>query len=190
MKPLMKRRTVYAATIVTMLVMVGGFALASGIFQNFGSTTVKGNQGAVTTTSDTIYSSGLTKSVFTQGTDGSGGACSTPLAYSPANDSGFEIVTNSWVQGGPGACNNVADYVMQIQFASAATLTAGAYSDTFSISSEFGSASAYTTSTVTITCTLTGSENQCGVIINIDTGIAANMPQPGLEALDITVTGS
>jgi hypothetical protein len=185
MKPLMKRRTVYAATIVTMLVMVSGFALASGLFMNFSSTTVYGNQGTIST-ANTIYSSGITASMFGTGAGGSGGTCTLP-----SSSSGTEVTVTAWVSGGPGACTTTPDYVMQLTFTSAATLTSSkTYTDYFVISSEFGGASTYTTSSVSIVCALGAGGNQCQAVINIDTGIAATMAQPSLDAIGVTVTGS
>jgi len=185
MKPLMKRRTVYAATIVTMLVMVSGFALASGLFNGFTSTTVNGNQGTIST-ANTIYSPGVTGSVFLTGAGGSLGTCT-----GPSSSGGAEVTVTAWVAGGPGACTATPDYVVQLTFASAATLTSSkTYTDEFVISSEFGGATTYTTSSVSIACALGGSGNQCQAVINIDTGIAATLAQPSVDAIGVTVTGS
>jgi len=183
MKPLMKRRTVYAATIVAMLVMVSGFALASGLFGTFGSTKVNGNQGTIST-GNTIYSPGVTGSVFTYGAGGTGGTCTGP------SSSGSTTVTVvAWVHGGPGACTTTSDYVLQLTFASGNTLTAGTYTDEFVISSEFGGAATYTTDMVSIVCVLS-STGECVAVINIDTGIAATLAQPSVDAIGVTVTGS
>jgi hypothetical protein len=187
MKAPLKRRAVYAATIVTMLVMVTGFALASGLLPVFTSTVVKGNQGAVST-ADTIYSPGISSSLFWASAGGATGSCTT-TTFSSVID--LEIVT-AWVAGGPGACTTTQDYIVQLNFTSAASLTAGTtYTDQFIISSEFGTAATYTTSAAEIACTTVASTgNQCQATLNIDTGIPTTDAQPAVEAIDITVTGS
>ncbi len=180
----MKRRTVYAATIVAMLVMVGGFTLASGLFGGFTATTVNGNQGAIAT-ADTIYSPGISNSMLTSAAGGTGGTCTA------SSSTGTPTVTvTAWIAGGPGACTTTPDYIMQLTFTSANSLTAKTYTDEFLVSSEFGTATSYTTSAVSISCTISGVENQCQAVINIDTGIAATQAQPAITAIDVTVTGS
>lgn len=185
MKPLLRRRTVYAATIVTMLVMVGGFAAASGLFSGFTTTTVNGNQGTIST-ANTIYSPGISSSLYTTGAGGSGGTCT---ASSSAGTT--KVVVTAWVAGGSGACTTTVDYVVQLTFTSATTLAASTtYTDAFVISSEFGTAVTYTTSSVSIVCALGSTGNQCSAVINIDTGIAATAAQPSVDAIGVTVTGS
>lgn len=185
METRMKRRTVYAVTIVAMLATVSGFALASGTFGTFGTLSVGGNQGSVTTT-DTIYASGLSGSEFWVAAGGSGGTCTAPSSTGTTS-----VVVTAWVAGGPGACTATSDYVLQLTFTSANSLTSSkTYTDEFVISSEFGSASSFTTSQVSIGCALGATGDQCTAVINIDTGTSAIEAQPGMVSLGVTVTGS
>ncbi|HTW77039.1 MAG TPA: hypothetical protein VMG14_04655 [Thermoplasmata archaeon] len=185
MKSKWRSRTVYVATIAAMSMMVAGFALASGLFAGFGAITVQGNQGAIAT-ANTIYQPGLSGSVYMTGTDGTGGTCTANTNGGSASN----VVVTAWVSGGPGACSGVSDFVLQLTFSSADTLTAGTYTDVFVISSEFGSATSMTTSTVSIGCGPTSAPAMCSAVINIDTGVPATSAQPGVTAIDVTVTGS
>lgn len=180
----LRRRSVYLATIVAILAMVGGFALASGLFGGFGTITVNGNQGAVTT-ADTIYEPGVSASLFTVGAGGAGGTCTAPVSSGSS-----PVVVTAWLQGGPGACTATSDYVLQLTFTSASQSVAKTYTDSFVISSEFGSAVSFTTGSAVIACTLTVAPTECQAVINIDTGVPATAAQPALDAVDVTVTGS
>ncbi len=185
MKSKWRSRTVYIATIAAMSMMVAGFALASGLFAGFGAFSVSGNQGAITTTG-TIYASGLSGSLYTTGSSGADGTCTAP------SSSGTITVTAvGWVAGGPGACAGAADYVLQLTFTATGLAADTTYTDSFVVSSEFGSATTYTASSVTIVCEPTEGPNAvCNAVINIDTGIATSAPQPNVDAVDVTVTGS
>lgn len=190
MKRLFSRRAAYAGTIVTLLLLGTGFVLAaSNVIGPFTSPpVVKGNQGTVST-AGTIYASGLSGSLFWVSSDGTGGTCTNPT-YGTGSPSTVQQGTG-WVVGGPTACSSVTDYVMQLQFTSANTLTAGTtYTDTFVISSEFNGAASYTTGSVTIACTPASGQNTCEAVINIDSGIAATSQQPSVDNIDVTVTGS
>ncbi len=185
MKSKWRSRTVYIATIAAMSMMVAGFALASGLFAGFGAFSVSGNQGSITTTG-TIYASGLSGSLFTTGTSGGAGTCTAPST----SGTGTDILTvTGWVAGGPGACDGAADYVLQLTF-TATGLPGPSYTDSFVVSSEFGAATSYTASSVTITCAVTENPSTCNAVIDIDTGIATSAAQPNVDAVDVTVTGS
>ena len=196
MKPLLKRRTVYAATLVGMLVVISGFTFAAGLFGGFTSTTVHGNQSSITA-GTTIYGKGVTNTLFWN----AAGAvtCDQPTATPPqAGNKTFETV---YLSGAAGACGAGPDYMMQINFTSNNTLSdATTYTDTFVVSSEFttssgGSPTGYTTSSATIACavpttTSPSTNNICEVVINIDTGILTSEAQPSVIAIGVTVTGS
>ena len=186
MKPLLKRRTVYAVTLVGMLVVISGFTFASNLFGGFtgtGGTTVNGNQ-QVITGGNTIYSTGLTGSMYWTSAGGTTGTC-TGTSSSGTNP----VVVTGWVAGGSGACTTQVDYIMQITLTTVSTLTAKTYTDQFTISSEFGGATSFTTNGVSIVCTLT-TTGACSAVINIDSGVAATQAQPALDGLQVTVTGS
>jgi hypothetical protein len=190
MKRFMSRRTAYAGTIVALLMVGTGFVLAAsnviGPFTN--APVVKGNQGTVST-AGTIYASGLSGSLFWVSSDGSAGSCTSPT-YAAGSPATVQQATG-WVVGGPGACSGVSDYVMQLQFLSPNTLTAGTtYTDTFIISSEFNGTSSYTTGSVTFACTPAVGQDACEAVINVDSGFAATGQQPSVNNMDITVTGS
>jgi hypothetical protein len=179
-----RQRSVYAATIVAMITLVAGFALASGLFGGFTSTTVNGNQGVVST-ANTIYSPGITASNFDTGAGGTGGTCTAPSSSGSGT-----ITVVGWVHGGPGACTTTADYVVKLTFTSGALTSSKTYTDNFVISAEFGSATTYTTDSVSISCALGSSDTVCQAVINIDSGIANTSAQPSVNAIDVTVTGS
>lgn len=181
----LQRRTIYAATIVAILAMVGGFALAGASFLGFTSTSVNGNQGVINV-GNTIYSLGVNGSELITGAGGVGGACTAPSSSATAH----EVFVTAWFRGGPGACTTTPDYIYQLNFTSANPVVGTSpFSDKFVISSEFGTAITYTTDSVTVVCTLT-TETFCQADINIDTGVATTSPQPAVEAVDITVSGS
>ena len=187
MKPLLKRRTVYAATLVGMLVVISGFTFATGLFGGFSTpgSTLKGNQQAFSGGS-TIYAAGISGSMFWTSAGGSGGTCT---ATNPAAGTSPSPVVTAWVSGGPTGCSGNVDYILQLTFTSASQ-SAGTFTDQFTISSMFGSTTtSYTTSGVSIECVLTGA-GTCTAVINIDSGIQATLAQPSLGALDVTVTGS
>ncbi len=190
MKPLLKRRTVYAATLVGMLVVISGFTFATGLFGGFtgtNGTVVNGNQATITT-STTIYGAGLSGSMFWTAAGGSGGACPSTAPSGTATNP----IYTAWVSGGSGACNNVVDYILQLNFTSSYLASGGpTFTDHFTISSMFGGAGTYTTSGVSISCSPTlGATSTCTAVINIDSGIASSSPQPNLGGLEVTVTGS
>jgi len=172
------------ATGVAILAMVAGFALASTAFLPFTSTTVNGNQGAIST-ANTIYSPGISGSWFTTGTAPSGSCEST----APSTTTNTLSTANAWVAGGAGACATHDDYVYQLNFTSANTLSAGPYTDTFTISSEFGGAASFTTESVSVVCTLSGAD-QCQADINIDSGVQTTSAQPLVGPIDVSVSGS
>ncbi len=190
MKPLLKRRTVYAATLVGMLVVISGFTFAAGLFGGFTSTTVHGNQSSITA-GTTIYGNGVTDTLFWNPT-----TAYTCGSTSSATSGTTTTVVTAWLSGSPTACGSALDYIMQITFTSNNTLTAGkTYTDTFVVSSEFGTASTptttFTTSSAAIGCTTQSSTgNTCQVVLNIDTGVALNAAQPVVDGIDVTVTGS
>jgi hypothetical protein len=184
MKLKLSRRGVYVATIVAMFAMIGGFALATGLFGGFGSTNVNGNQGTVSV-GNTIYSPGISTSDYTSGAGGALGVCTGPASSGVAT-----VTVTAWVQGGPGACTTTADYVLQLTFTSGTLASSHTYTDDFVVSAEFGSATTYTTSSASIACTLGASGTVCQAIINIDTGVPTTDAQPTVNAVDITVTGS
>ena len=190
MKRFITRRAAYAGTVVTLLLLTTGFVLAaSNVIGPFTTApVVKGNQGTVST-AGTIYASGLSGSLFWVSSDGTGGTCTAPT-YGAGSPATVQQGTG-WVIGGAGACSGVTDYVMQLQFTSAATLTSGTtYTDTFVISSEFNGASSYTTGSVTLACTPAAGQNACEAVINIDSGVATTSQQPTVDNIDVTVTGS
>jgi hypothetical protein len=182
----LRRRSVYLVTGVAILAMVAGFAMATGAFLGFGGTSVNGNQGAIST-GNTVYSPGVSGSQFTTGSAGTGllaGDCGAT-----ATASGTPLVALAWVSGGPGSCANTQDYVLQLNFTSG-SLTAGTYTDLFTVSSEFGATTTtYTTQSVTVVCAPTSSAT-CQADISIDTGVPVSDPQPAVLAVDISVTGS
>ena len=184
MKPL-QRRTVYAGTIVSMLIIASGFVLASGIpWGGLTSNTIRGNQ-QVINGADTIYSPGLTSEMFL--TQTGPGSCSTSVPISGTAD-----VNTGWMAGGSGATCSASstDYYLQLTFNSGTSLAASTYQDTFVVSSEFGaSTSTFTTSDVNVTCTLSAS-GQCSVTLNIDTGVLSSASQPVVESIEVTISGS
>ncbi len=191
MKPLLKRRTVYAATLVGMLVVISGFTFAAGLFGGFTSTTVHGNQSSITA-GTTIYGNGVTDTLFWNPT-----TAYTCGSTSSATSGTTTTVVTAWLSGSPTACvSGQLDYIMQITFTSNSTLTAGkTYTDTFVVSSEFGTASTptttFTTSSAAIGCTTqTTTGTTCQVVLNIDTGVATSGAQPVVDGIDVTVTGS
>jgi hypothetical protein len=187
----LRRRSVYAATGVAILAMVAGFALASGGFLGFGSTSVNGNQGAIST-HGTIYQPGITTSLFTTGSAVSGLGTGDCGAAATAQQVG---VTNlyaaaAWVSGGSSACGGLTDYVLQLNFTANASTSTVTNKDTFTVSSEFGVlTSTFTTESVLVICTVSSGE-VCQADINIDTGVPTSDPQPAVEAVDVSVTGS
>jgi hypothetical protein len=187
MKTRMRRRAIYATTIVSILALTAGFVLASNVIGPFtGPTVVNGNQGTVTS-GNTIYQSGISASTFWTSAAGSLGTCTGSSSSTTAD----EVVVTGWVAGGPGACTTTVDYILQLTFTSADTLTLGATeTDRFVISSEFNGASSYTTDSVVLTCSLVSSDNQCQAVINIDSGVATTNPQTSVNNIDVTITGS
>ncbi len=191
MKPLLKRRTVYAATLVGMLIVISGFTFAAGLFGGFTSTTVHGNQSSITA-GTTIYGNGVTNTLFWNPT--SAYTCGSQSTAAPTG--GTTTTVTTWLNGAPTGCGTSLDYLMQITFTSNSTLTAGKlYTDTFVVSSEFGTATTptttFTTDSATIGCTpqaTTGTT--CQVVINIDTGVPLTQAQPVVDGIDVTVTGS
>lgn len=179
----LQRRTVYAGTIVSMLILASGFVLASGLpWGGLTYNTIRGNQ-QVINGADTIYSPGLSSEVFQS--QAGPGSCTNAV---PISGTSYQNI--AWMAGGSGAtCSSSSDdYYLTLTFASAASLSAGTYKDTFTVSSEF-SASSYTTSNVNVTCTL-ASSGQCTVALNIDTGVASINAQPVVESIAVTITGN
>ena len=194
MKPLLRRRTVYAATLVGMLVVISGFTFASGLFGGFAGTggQINGNQATITG-HGTIYANGVSSSSFTDLiTTTTGTSCNAQTdSYAPTTTPTTYIV-NAWVGGNNSACTRttVPDYVMQLNFTST-NLTAGStLTDQFVITAEFGSATHYSTNTTTITCKLTTTETYCQANINIDTGVPNTELQPLVQGIQVTITGN
>lgn len=193
MKPLLKRRTVYAATLVGMLVVISGFTFASGLFGGFTGTggQINGNQATITG-HGTIYAGGVSSSSYTdQITTSTGTSCNAQSPSSSGTGPSTYVVT-AWVGGNNSACTRttVPDYVMQLNFTSSAQTTGTTLTDQFVITAEFGSATHYSTNTTTIKCQLTSPETICAADINIDTGVPNTELQPLVQGIQVTITGS
>lgn len=183
----LRRRSVYLATGVAILAMVAGFAMATGAFLPFGTTTVNGNQGAIST-GDTIYSPGISGSLLTVG---------TPTDCGQTGDSPGVLsaeVATAWVAGGSsGTCGGGLDYALLLNFTSTSTLSTGTFVDSFTISSEFGGATSFTTEVVSIKCIIpTGVSDvgSCQADIYIDSGTPTTAAQPSVGPIDVSVTGA
>ncbi len=185
------RRAVYAGTILALIAVIVGFAAAGAFsFVTFTNISVNGNQGAITT-SGTIYTPGLSYSSMTTATVPD--LCPTTNETAQLSHGIYQVATE-WAAGSGGltpTCGTAGatDFVLLLNFSSAPTLTAGTYTDQFTLSTEVGAATLFSTSSFTAVCTL-DSTGECSVMIYIDTGVAATSEQPSVSAVDVTVTGS
>lgn len=170
----LKRRSVYVATIVAILAMIGGLAVAaiSGIVFTPGT----GNQNfGQISPGNTIYAqTGVTATlVLTSGYSGATGTCATSAAYTAG-------AANIVVAGSSAACTATGEWYDILSF-SGVDVPAGA-SDTFYIGVNGGAALA--------PFTITSSTLQTPSTLNIyiDDGSTTGAPQ--ITALTVTVSGS
>jgi hypothetical protein len=175
------QRTVYAATIVTILAVAGGVAMAAALFSPI--VVSGGGNTASVSTAGTIYGGGTASQILTTG------------ASDTAAGSGCGVTGTgaSWIINAPdgaGSCATIGtDYVEEVTFTSAAQSAAGTYTDQFVVSSDWNNG-AYGTGSDSVMCTVAAS-GTCSVTIFFDSGVSTSLSGPPvLDAVGVTITGS
>jgi hypothetical protein len=184
MKPKLEQRTVYAITIVTLLAVSAGWAVAF----TWNPLTVNGGANATNfAAGDTIY--GQPGAVATQNFTANWGSdtCGAVHVGATTLQPGVDLtVINA---PGAGATCSALDYEEMVNFTSA-DLTQGTYANQFVVSAEFNTGG-FTTTSYATGCTITSTVSQCEVSIVIDSGVVASSGSiPDVTAVEITVTGS
>lgn len=174
MKLKLRRKSVYVGTIVALLAMVGGLAVAavSGIV----FTTGTGNQnfGSIAT-GNTIYAqSGVTATLALVSGDGLASGCSTSASYT-------SNVANIAVAGIDSTCLATGTWYDELSFSPIAVGTSGA-SDIFFIAINGGTSGA--------PFTISASGAVASGILNIYIDDGPTSAAPGITSIDVTVTGS
>ncbi len=199
------RRTTYVVTIVAMLAVAGGFAVATAFYASLtmGPTGFGGAQGSATAGS-TIYSaSGSSSSASFAVNAPSSAGCTSTATSTPASGSTSTVTSTAtaWVAGASGAtCPTTSDYYDELTFTSAgqsvAASTTATFTDKFTVTLGIGTTSTtYYSSTVTVTCSYDNTAASsatltCVADINADTGVANSASQPTISSIQVTVTGS
>jgi hypothetical protein len=167
----LRRRAVYFGTIVALVAMVGGLAVAaiSGIV----FTTGTGNQNFGSITSgNTIYAAATVTLTLVSG-DGLGSGCSTSTSYS-ANAASIAVV------GTGSACPATGEWYDELTFSGVGS--SGAVSDTFFVAVNGGNAGG------AFVVTSSGTISSATLSIFVDDGPTTGAP--AITSLSVTVTGS
>lgn len=180
----MRRRTIYAATIVAILAMTGGFVLAAGV----GGWTVTNSGGAnsgSTSVSGTIYAGAVTSTIYAAtAAPGSGCAASGPYSGSDASGAGaVDVSITGLACAGSASVPEVYDTLV---FTSSALTAGKVYADTFTISPTAPSASAQVL-TWTVDLSVSGTET---LTVYVDMGTVAGFSSSGLSTLVVVAVGA
>jgi hypothetical protein len=174
----LRRRSVYVATVVACLAMVGGFAVAA-LYNGFTTTTITNtNVGTVgSSVGDTIYHAGFSVSLIasTKGTAG----CQSGAVAGSAPSGGVETDT-IYVSGAANTCPAASEWYEEFSFTSVSIATAAV--DTFTFATNGG-----VSATTSFTLTLAGSETSESLIVLVDDGPASTTP---VSITGITVVAS
>jgi hypothetical protein len=177
----MRRKSVYVATIVAILAMVGGFAVAT-LFNGFGTSTVTNtNAGTVgSSVGDTIYHNGF--SVTLASSSAAGGACQSGSIAGSAPVGGVET-DHIFVAGAAANCpSGTSEWYEEFSFSSVSVATAAV--DTFTYATSGG-----TSTTTSFTLTLSGTETSESLTVFVDDGPTSTTPV-AITSLTVVVTGS
>lgn len=187
MRKSLQRKTVYGVTIIAMLAVAGGFALASTGF-NFAPTSTQGQNGYSVTTGPTIW----TFASATASVDPNNACSASPQAITivtPGTSPAAAVISVAVASGGACANTNLAE-----EFAFSGTVITASTSDIFTVFSytattEAGCATP-TASANTMTVTTSGGSATATTVtadLWVDYGSAANV---ALCSVDISVAGS
>jgi hypothetical protein len=181
MAPKFSRRGVYVATIVAMVTLVAGFAVAA-LYNGFGTTTVNGqNAGIVTAPTDTMYHAGFSVTLLAS-TAASGTCQSGPIAGSGPT-SGVET-DNIYIAGAANSCpSGTSEWYEAFSFGS--IVHSGAATDTFTFATTTGSG----TVTSIFTLTLSGTETSEVLTVFVDDGPSASMPI-AIDSVSVAASGT
>lgn len=177
MRKTLRRNTVYGATIIALLVMAVGFVTATVLTNVAVSQNVNSYTGGTSSTVDFPTTPTLTISQV-----GNPTAVVSTITVSAGTGS-----TLKFAMCAPSGCTLAAtDFDEVFTFTSAASVTAGA-SNTFTVTTTFGTGP--TTTQATLTYTAGGTQTSADTVeIFIDYGIGT--PSGGISTLDVVVTGT
>lgn len=171
----LQRRTVYAATIIALLALVGGFAMAA----SFSTTTLTATQGGTTTTlTNTAWAGSSVSAVFT--TNGAG-CTGSPVSVTSAT------AVSAYVNVGSvsGACA-LGDFAEEIVFTATVPQGTSVLTDTFTIYSD----SSYSTGQATLTVAVTESGTGTYVAeLDLYSDYGSTTPPASISALNVVVNG-
>jgi hypothetical protein len=160
----LRQRSVYAATIVAVLALIGGWAMATTLSGITGPASVNQNAGTITTPSGTMFA-GSVSVTLTQVTLASSGLCDVSPSWATAGTPGtlnvYVTGTNTCTSGG---LSSATDWFEELSWASVTvpTTTTSPVVDTFYITTAGGASPntvTFTVTTPTSTTTGTGTLN-------------------------------
>ena len=186
MKLKLSRRGIYVGTIVAMLAMIGGFALAS-LAGGFTHSTVTGqNFGSVSGTANTIYSGGFTVTLLASS---AGTGCqSGAITGSTTIVAGVET-DNVFVEGAANSCSASGEWYEEFSFVPASTAACGGAScvDTLSFATTTGG----TTTSTAFTLTTTAAATTEDLNVFVDDGPTAGGALPiSITSVSVVASGS
>lgn len=169
-----KRRTLYVATVVAILGLTGGFALAAGLT----STTVTQSAGLYSVSTSAVAAFPTAPTITVTATPASVSSC-TPGAQTLANS----VTVNLYLPASAGVTCTTGDFAEEFSFTSLATAAAGTYSFTQYTSYGAGPTSGSAVGSVTVAAVMSipGAVN-----IFVDYGTAAP-PTNGIASLSLVV---
>lgn len=184
MKLKLRRRGVYVGTIVAMVAMIGGFALAA-LAGTFTHQIITGqNVGSVSSTSNTIYSAGFTVTLSAATAPTAG--CQTG---SVAGSSGVAEADNIYVEGAANSCPAASEWYEEFSFGtvSAASCTPSCV-DTFTFATTIPGPTTYSTS-FTLTLNAAATSETLVVFVDDGTTAAGALPMP-ISSISVVASGS
>lgn len=170
-----KRRMLYAGTMVAVLAMVGGFAMASITLGNTSITSTQGGNGT------TLSASAWTASKIYSGYNGTS-ACGTAVSITSAT------AASGYVAGTSSACAS-GDLTEEIVYsASVPAGTSGTVlKDTFEVYSSTGATPALVTNPISISVTESGTAYTATVDLIVDYGTTSSIQ---IDSLSVSINGA
>jgi hypothetical protein len=180
----LRRRTVYAMTILAMVAMTSGFVLAAGV-GGFAVTSSGGANSGSTTVSGTIYAGAVTSTIVAL-TAPPGSSCAATGPYAGSDTTGTASVDVS-ITGSACAGSTTAPEVYDALVFTSTALSAGTiYKDSFTITPSNPSGTTQVL-TWTVQLTLAGTES---LTVYVDMGTETTFATTGLSELTVVAVGA
>jgi hypothetical protein len=186
----LRQRSVYLGTIVAVLALIGGFAMATALSGITGPASVAQNAGTIVTTTNTMFAGSVSVNLV-QETLASSGLCDKNVAWATAGTPGTLSVnvtgTNTCTSGGG---SSSTDWFENVSWAAVTvpTTTSSAVIDTFYITTAGGSSPNTVTFTVTTPAHTTTGTGALNVYLDVGPVVSGGVGQSPTAYTGISIS--